>query len=169
MVYPAAMKLADGTLVTIEYVLRSGKGEIIERSQDGKPLSFTLGAPGLLPGLAKAMQGMQAGESRKGEIPAGQLVPREVAPVSSIPLAEFPAGTDPQVGARFQAGGPGGQPVLFEVLERGADSVKVQLLHVLHDEVVHYEVKLISIRALGVPPPAPIDVPDLTDLATEGS
>ena len=53
------MKAADGTLVTIEYVLRSSGGDIIERSVEGNPLSFTLGKPGLLPGLAKAMQGMQ--------------------------------------------------------------------------------------------------------------
>ncbi len=163
------MKVADGTLVTIDYVLRNGRGEIIERSEEGKPLSFTLGQPGLLPGLAKAMQGMQAGESRKGTIPAGQLVPREVSPISKIALAEFPAGTDPQVGARFQASGPGGLPVTFEVVERGADSVKVQLLHPLHDEDVQYEVKLLTIRKQGVPPPAPIDVPDLTDELTEGA
>lgn len=157
------MRIEDGQVVTINYTLRNADGEVLESSAERGAISFQLGAQRMLPGLAKAMVGMSVGETRKGVIPPGELVPREVVPTQSIPLAEFPAGVEPSIGDRFGAKSAEGQPVIFEVSERGDDSVTVLLLHPLHDTEVHYEVEVLAARKANLPPPPPVDLPDMTD------
>ncbi len=158
------MQIAEGQIVTIEYTLRDKAGNVVESSQAQGPVTFKLGSDRMLPGLAKALEGMEVGETRSGVIPPGELVPREMTSTRDIPKTEFPKGVEPKKGDRFKAQGPNGQPVLFEVLEIKEDSVQVQLLHILHDTEVHYEVKVLAARKSNLPPPPPVDdVPDLSD------
>ena len=162
------MQIQDGQVVTIEYTLKDPEGNVLESSAERGPVTFKLGSDRMLPGVARAIEGMTVGESREGVIPAGQLVPREFTTSRTVRLDEFPEGVEPQVGDRFQAKGDGGQPVLFEVNERTEDSVSVQLLHILHDQPVHYEVTVLAARKSNLPPPPPLDVPDMTeDLVAE--
>lgn len=158
------MQIADGHIVTLTYTLRDADGTVLESSADRGPLTFTLGSQRMLPGLAQAITGMAVGETRKGVIPAGKLVPREAAPRQFIALGEFPPGTAPKLGDRFAAKNPEGQPVVFEVVERRDDGVTVLLLPPLHDTEVHYEVEVIAARKPNLPPPPPIDLTDMTDM-----
>ncbi len=157
------MQIAEGQIVTIEYTLRDKSGRVVESSKEQGPVTFKLGSDRMLPGLAKAITGMSVGETRSGVIPPGQLVPREMTSSREISMTEFPQGLDPKAGDRVKAQGPSGMPVLFEVLERNGDTVKVQLLHILHDIEVHYEVTVLAARKSNLPPPPPIDVPDLSE------
>lgn len=158
------MRIEEGQIVTIEYSLRSAAGDVLESSKDRGPVTFKLGSERMLPGLAKAMEGMQVGEVRKGVIPAGELVPRASAPSRKVLFTEFPEGVEPKVGDRFQARNPEGQPVTFEVSERHDDGVTVLLLHPLHDTEVRYEVEVLAARKSNLPPPPPVDLPDMSDL-----
>ncbi len=157
------MQISDGQVVTIEYTLKDADGVLVESSEGRGPITFKLGSDRMLPGVAKAIEGMTVGESRSGVIPPGELLPREVTRTRQIPTGEFPEGLDPKPGDRFQAKDENGQPVIFEVTERSESSVTVQLLHVLHDKEVHYEVKVLAARKSNLPPPPPVDVPDMTD------
>lgn len=157
------MEIAEGLVVTIEYTLRDADGNVLESSADQGPVTFKMGSRRMLPGLADAIRGMRVGDTRTGVIPAGKLVPREFTDSRRVGLDEFPDGVDPQVGERFQARAEDGRPVLFEVTARDADAVTVQLLHILHDVDVHYEVKVLAARRSNLPPPPPVEVPDLTD------
>lgn len=157
------MEIHEGLVVTIEYTLRDARGEVLETSADRGPVTFKLGSDRMLPGLARALDGMKVGETRRGVIPPGQLVPREMTATRQVGLTEFPKGVEPDVGDRFKARGPDGQPVLFEVVERSGDTVTVQLLHALHETEVHYEVTVLAARKSNLPPPPPVDVEDLTD------
>lgn len=157
------MEIADGLVVTIEYTLRDGRGEVLETSTGRGPVSFKMGSSKLLPGLARAMQGLRVGESRTGIIPAGQLVPAEMTATRRVGLDEFPEGVNPDVGQRFRARAEDGQPLMFEVTERDAQGITVRLLHALHEVDVHYEVRVLAARRTNVPPPVPTDVVDLTE------
>ncbi|MFN3201508.1 MAG: peptidylprolyl isomerase [Bradymonadia bacterium] len=158
------MQIADGMVVTIEYTLKDDKGEVVESSQDRGAISFRMGDSRMLPGLAKAIHGMEVGQTREGKIPPGQLVPAEMTDTREVLLAEFPEGIDPKMGDRFQAKDLEGRPVMFEVFERSDEAVKVRLLHILHDVEVSYTVKVLAARKANIPPPPPVDgVPDFTD------
>ena len=161
------MQIAEGQIVTIEYTLRNADGEVLEASAERGPVTFKLGSDRMLPGLAKVVDGMSVGESRAGVIPPGELVPREFTASRDVPRSEFPEGLDPKVGDRFKAKDLDGQPVLFEVTKTTDEHVIVQLLHILHDVEVHYEVKVLAARKSNLPPPPPVDVPDMTDLLLE--
>jgi len=158
------MRIQEGQIVTIEYTLRGADGGVLESSRDRGSITFKLGSQRMLPGLAAAMEGMQVGETRKGVIPAGKLVPRDAAPTSKVLFSEFPDGVRPAVGDRFQAKGPEGNPVIFEVNEGHDDGVTVLLLHPLHDTEVSYEVEVLAARKSNLPPPPPVDLPDMSDL-----
>ncbi len=157
------MRIADGLVVTIEYTLKDAGGAVLESSAERGPVTWKLGSERMLPGIANAIEGMEVGESRTGIIPPGELVPRETTRTRDVALAEFPKGLDPKLGDRFQAKDESGHPVIFEVTKCTDEAVTVQLLHVLHDQEVHYEVKVLAARKSNLPPPPPVDVPDMTD------
>lgn len=157
------MQIADGLVVTIEYTLKNADGEVLESSEGRGPVTFKQGSDRMLPGIANAIEGMEVGEERTGTIPPGELFPRDQTRTRKVPLAEFPEGVKPQLDDRFQAKDEGGQPVLFEVIECTDEWVTVQLLHILHDVEVHYEVKVLAARKANLPPPPPVDVPDFTE------
>ncbi len=158
------MRIEEGQIVTIEYTLRGQDGQVLESSKDRGAITFKLGSQRMLPGLAAAMEGMKVGETRKGIIPAGELVPRDAVPTRKVLFSEFPEGVEPSVGDRFQAKGPEGNPVIFEVSEGHDDGVTVLLLHPLHDTEVSYEVEVLAARKSNLPPPPPVDLPDMSDL-----
>ncbi|MEZ4463291.1 MAG: FKBP-type peptidyl-prolyl cis-trans isomerase [bacterium] len=158
------MRIEEGQVVTIEYALKDGTGKVLESSQQGGAITFRYGVDRMLPGLARAMEGMAIGETRTGTIPPGQLVPAEGTAHRVVQAGEFPAGAKPTVGDRFQARGPDGRPLLFEVAEVLPDGgARVHLLHALHDVEVHYEVTIKAARKAGLPPPPPVDLPDLSE------
>lgn len=157
------MQIANGHIVTIDFTLRNPAGKEIESTKQGGPITFTLGKDRMLPGLAKVIEGMTVGETREGTIPPGELVPRDATGTRVVPKNEFPGGALPEKGARFQAKGPNGQPLIFEVISKTDASCTVQLLHPLHDVEVQYTVTVVAARRANVPPPAPVDAPDLTD------
>ncbi len=158
------MEISDGLVVTIEYSLRSAEGLLLESSEEQGPLTFKMGSERILPGLAKAMKGMRVGEQREGLIPPGELVPREFTSSRVVPLEEFPDGMSPALGDRFQAKGQDSKPVLFEVIQCDEGSVTVQLLHVYHEKELHYSIKVLAARRSNLPPPPPIDLPDMSPL-----
>ena len=58
------MQISDGQVVTIEYTLKDADGVLVESSEGRGPITFKLGSDRMLPGVAKAIEGMTVGESR---------------------------------------------------------------------------------------------------------
>ena len=163
------MKVEKDRFVTISYTLSDHDGKVLESSADrGAAIRFLYGSDPLIPGLAAVIDGLEEGDTKSGVIPAGGLSPRDVAPRRTVPVNEFPAGVDLAVGARFEAKGLDGHPVLFEIAESDDEAVEVLLLHPLHDEEVRYEGKVVDVRNPHVPSPMPFsESPDTLDLTDD--
>ena len=59
-----------GSVVSVEYVGKLPDGTVFDSSQtQGKPLTFTLGAPGIIPGFQIGVSGMKEGGERIIAIP----------------------------------------------------------------------------------------------------
>ncbi len=157
------MQIADGQVVTIEYVLKDQDGNVVESSAERGPVTFKLGSDRMLPGIANAIEGMEIGETRTGTIAPGELIPKESCRTQRVLLTEFPEGVSPGMGDRFSAKDEAGHPVVFEVFEKDDESVTVYLLHPLHEKALDYEVKVLAARKSNLPPPPPVDVPDMTE------
>ena len=89
------MKIEKDRVVRFHYAVAEAGKESVENSKDGgQPLAILFGHGNIIPGLEKAMDGREAGESFKTTVPAadayGAYDPRGVrkAPVHEVPHAE---------------------------------------------------------------------------------
>ena len=63
------MTVTEGTLVSLEYTLKDESQNVIESNIDSEPLVYVHGGGQMIPGLEKALEGMEAGESKEVVVP----------------------------------------------------------------------------------------------------
>lgn len=141
------MKIAPGTVVTLAYDITDSSGEIIESSDISGPITFMHGKSGLIPGLDKRLDGLQAGDERTFEFPPEEAFGRsEDAPRRTLTRKEFPADAKLEPGSIFEAGMPGGQKVKLRIVDVDADAVTVAMIHPLADQTISMSVKVVNVR-----------------------
>ncbi|HEU4604245.1 MAG TPA: FKBP-type peptidyl-prolyl cis-trans isomerase, partial [Steroidobacteraceae bacterium] len=57
------MQIAQDAVVLIHYTLTDDEGQTIDSSAGGEPLAYIQGHGNLIPGLERALEGKQAGDS----------------------------------------------------------------------------------------------------------
>jgi FKBP-type peptidyl-prolyl cis-trans isomerase SlyD len=137
----------NDAFVAIEYTLTLGSGEVVDKSQAGHPLGIVMGAGQIIPGLESALMGRGLGETFALDVPAADgygAIDEEM--VQTMPRSNFPEGVDPQIGMVFQAMTPHGA-VSFRVKELRQDEVVVDFNHPLAGENLHFDVKIVEVRA----------------------
>ena len=55
------MKIAENTVVVIDYTLTDNDGEVIDSSKGAGPLAYLQGMGNIIPGLEAALLGKEAG------------------------------------------------------------------------------------------------------------
>jgi FKBP-type peptidyl-prolyl cis-trans isomerase 2 len=158
------VQIKKGEKVRLEYELRVKGGEVIESSKQSGPILYEHGAGRMLPALEKQLEGMAIGDEKRGAIPAGEAFPETSLPTRDVPRKEFPSGEKLEVGRVFEATGPKGQPVSFQIVAASDDKVTVRFRHPLEGKDLEFYVKVLMIddpqarRREGVaPPPLPPD------------
>ena len=161
------MKIESGTVVTLAYDITTSDGEIVESSDISGPISLLHGVQTLIPGLSKRLEGLEAGAEATFEFPPEEAFGTvDTAPTNVMSRKEFPDGTKFEVGSKFVAKMPNGQPLHLAVKEVDDDTVTVAMLHPLAGQTIGMSVKIISVRpatakekdegrALVKPPPPP--------------
>lgn len=147
------MKIEDGKRVRIKIKLKVVDGEVIEESA----AEYFQGAGTIIPGLEKALEGLEAGAEKSGTIPHTEAFDAvENLPTKQIPRAEFPKDAKLEVGETFEAGGPDGGTITFKVLKVTDEQVDVHFVHPLSGKDIEYEVTVLSVSD-PTPPPMPGD------------
>jgi FKBP-type peptidyl-prolyl cis-trans isomerase 2 len=142
------MKIESGTVVTLEYDITTSNGEIVESSDISGPISLLHGVQTLIPGLARRLEGLEDGTEHAFELPPQEAFGTvEAAPTNVIDKREFPAGTTFEVGHKFVARMPSGQPLHLAVREVGETSVTVAMLHPLAGQTIGMSVRIVGVRA----------------------
>lgn len=161
------MKVETNAVVTLAYKISRQDGELVESSEQGGPISFTHGQGAILKGLDDRLDGMEPGQEATFEFPPEQAFGRlEDAPQKTIPRAEFPEAVKLEPGVRLEAGIPGGQRILLEVIDLQKDTVSVRMIHPLAGQKISMWVKVLGVRlatvtelergvVLNRPPPLP--------------
>lgn len=164
------LTITKGSIIRLEYQLQVKGGEIIESSAKDGFIRYTHGEGQMLPALESRLEGLSVGDEKAGVIPAAEAFPEKDMPTKDIPRREFPAEEKLEVGKLFQATGPDGTPLGFQVIEATADVVKVRLLPALAGKDLEFKVKVLGIddpktqRREGIaPPPPPADALDLVE------
>ncbi len=140
------MKIERDTTVNVEYTLKNKNGDILDSSQAMGPLEYIHGYGMIIPGLERALEGKEEGESFKKEVPPSEAYGEVVDDlIMETNRSQFPEGLELKTGMEFEAGN--GQTTRVAVIKKiDGDNITVDMNHPLAGETLYFDVKVISVK-----------------------
>jgi FKBP-type peptidyl-prolyl cis-trans isomerase SlyD len=139
------MQVENRKAVTINYTLKDEAGEVLDTSEGRDPLTYLHGVGNIVPGLEKALEGKQVGESLTVTVaPEEGYGPRDDRQIRNIPVRKLPEGKI-EVGSRFRIQTDQGYLVATVTALRG-DYATVDANHPLAGKTLHFAVTVVGIR-----------------------
>lgn len=139
-------QVKPGDTVRIHYTGTLADGSTFDSSEGRDPLEFTVGSGQIIPGLDKAMPGMEVGEKKVVEVPCdeayGQPDPNAR---QAVPRAEIPAEIPLDIGTQLQVQTPQGQVMPVTVAEVTETEVTLDANHPLAGRDLTFAIELVSI------------------------
>jgi FKBP-type peptidyl-prolyl cis-trans isomerase SlyD len=140
------MEIAEKAVVSIHYTLTDDAGTVLDSSQGREPLSYLQGAGNIVPGLERALEGRQSGDSFNVDVPPEQgYGPHNPALIQNVSLAAFQGVDKVEPGMRFTARGPQGEMSIVVTAITG-DQVVVDANHPLAGKTLHFAVEVTEVR-----------------------
>lgn len=141
------MKIINNSVVELRYEVFDADGGLIERGKH--PLVYLHGGhAGIFAKVEEALAGKEEGESVKVSLaPADAFGEHDPGLVRAEPRDRFPKNV--KVGMQLQgevSHGDHAHPVVFEVTEVGADTVKIDGNHPLAGRSLDFRAKVLSVR-----------------------
>jgi FKBP-type peptidyl-prolyl cis-trans isomerase SlyD len=142
------MKIAQDTVVTLDYRLHLGDGAVVDASEPGDPLVYLHGYEEIVPGLERALEGHGAGDKLqvvvKPEDGYGEYDPESV---EEVPRSELPADLKLEVGEIITGTDPDGDEVDFLIKELKKDTVVLDFNDPMAGKTLHFDVTVREVRA----------------------
>lgn len=118
------MRVAADTVVTIEYVARLDDGTLVDSTEHCGPISYLHGNEQIFPALERAVEGLQAGESRDVRLtPEEAYGPRRDELVRRVPRTQLSPKAVLVSGERYELRAPDGTRVGFTLVAVEDDEV----------------------------------------------
>ena len=140
------MKIEKDRVVRFHYAVAEAGKESVENSKDGgQPLAILFGHGNIIPGLEKAMEGHEAGDSFKVTVPAAEAYGEKREGLSQrIPKKHFGAQKlEPGMQVVLQTNfGP--RPVTIEKV--GMSVVDVDLNHPMAGKDLDFDIDIVEVR-----------------------
>lgn len=139
------MKIAQDTVVNLQYKVADANGKLIEESKD--PMVYLHGGyENTLPKIEEALDGQEAGfQTTLSLEPADAFGERNEALVRTIPKSEFPPGV--KVGGQLEGRTDDGHPHVFHVMKIKGDTVLLDGNHPLSGKSLRFTLKVTGVRA----------------------
>ena len=135
-----------GDRVKVHYTGKLEDGSVFDSSREREPLEFELGGGMMIKGFDTAVTGMQVGESKTAEIPAGEAYGEHNAEmVIEVPKTQLPPDLKPEVGQQLGMQQPDGQSVPVRVTEVKEESIEIDANHPLAGKDLVFELELVEI------------------------
>ena len=130
----------------LNYWLKNPKGEVVDTSEKGEPMSFVTGSKKVIPGLLKAVEGRSTGDRIEVTIPP-ELAYGEHRQdlVNSVPLSLFDGVEQVVAGMKFQTN-TGNEVQIVKVVEVSGAEVVVDANHPLAGLTLVFELDLLEVR-----------------------
>jgi FKBP-type peptidyl-prolyl cis-trans isomerase SlyD len=139
--------VADNHVVSIHYRLTNDSGEVLDESGDS-PLEYLHGNGNIVPGLERELAGKPLGFEQTVKVaPEDGYGVRDERGVKRVPREAFPPDVEVQAGMEFVAQGPNGARAIVRVTDVLEEEVEVDLNHPLAGTTLHFDVKVVGIRA----------------------
>jgi FKBP-type peptidyl-prolyl cis-trans isomerase SlyD len=134
-------------VVTIDYVLKNDEGEVLDSSEGAEPLAYLHGAEQIVPGLERALEGLEVGAVRDVVVqPSDGYGEPDPGGVFTIPRQSLPPELPISVGDTFMGESDDGEAVPVRVVELRDDVVVVDANHPLAGVVLHFHVEVREVR-----------------------
>ncbi|WP_342373806.1 peptidylprolyl isomerase [Myxococcus stipitatus] len=142
------MKITKDSVVSIDFKLHLGDGEIIDESDAGDPLVYLQGHEQLVPGLEKALEGKVKGDAFSVVVPPEEgYGPYDDEGIEVVPRDMFPPDLKLEAGGILTAEDPDGDEVEFLVKSVNEKEVTVDYNHPLAGKTLHFDGKVTDVRA----------------------
>ncbi len=140
------MTVSAGTTVSIEYTLRLEDKAVFDSNVGSEPLTYVHGSQQIIPGLEKALDGMNIGESKHITVTPdeGYGVVKSEAFIE-VTKEEFPQDAM-RVNAGIQGRDAGGRVFHARVVEIKAETVLLDFNHPLAGRTLFFEVKVLDVQ-----------------------
>lgn len=143
------MRIANNTVVSIQFQLTNQAGQLLDSAPADAPLEYLHGAEGILPALETALTGMAAGDSFDITITPGQgfgerhahLV--EVLPRSALAMVES---DQLAIGRQVERSDESGVKMNFVVTAFDDDTITLDGNHPLAGMELHFRGSVMGVR-----------------------
>jgi FKBP-type peptidyl-prolyl cis-trans isomerase SlyD len=142
------VNISKDRVVCMDYTIRLANGRVVESSVGQEPLTYMHGRRQIVPGVEKAIEGLEEGALLEVVVPPGEAYgERDPAGVFVVPRAAFPTGEDVGPGMMFSASRPDGKSITFRVIEANEELVLVDTNHPLAGETLHISIHVHHVRS----------------------
>ena len=133
-------------VVTFHYTLRDPRGQVIDASLGGDPISFLEGAGQIVEGLEAGLRGLAAGTKAVIGVPAAKAYgERDESQVQRVLRALLPIEGEVKPGDQFRAGNDAYAPIVTVVGVEG-EELLLDANHPLAGVDLEFEVEVIAVR-----------------------
>ncbi|WP_226704338.1 FKBP-type peptidyl-prolyl cis-trans isomerase [Microbulbifer elongatus] len=141
------MKIANHSVVEINYTLKDAEGTVIDSSEGSQPLKYLQGVGNIIPGLEKEMLDKSAGDKFTVVIaPEEGYGPQNPELIQTLPSSAFGGVEKLEVGMAFRAQSTEGQPIEVEIIDIDGDQVTINGNHPLAGVELHFSIEVVSVR-----------------------
>jgi FKBP-type peptidyl-prolyl cis-trans isomerase SlyD len=137
----------DDVVVKLAYKL-TVDGEMLDMADDQEAIEFLQGHGNIISGLESQLTGMKVGESKQVVVPAASgygEVDKDA--IDEISLSEFPQDVKPEVGMELELKDEEGNEMFGRVMAINGDTATMDFNHPLAGKELHFDVKVVDIRA----------------------
>jgi FKBP-type peptidyl-prolyl cis-trans isomerase SlyD len=141
------VKIVKDRIVCMDYTIRLASGQVVESSVGQEPLTYLHGRHQIVPGVERAVEGLEAGALLEIVVPPPEAYgDRDPAGVFVVPRTAFPISEDVGPGMMFSASRPDGKSITFRVIEANDQLVLVDTNHPLAGETLHISIHVHEVR-----------------------
>jgi FKBP-type peptidyl-prolyl cis-trans isomerase SlyD len=141
------MIIKGKVVVTLHYTVTDDNGQQVDASPEWEPLVYLHETHGLLPGLEQGLEGHKAGDSFQVTVqPDDGYGLHDPTLVHKVPLDAFSEFNNLDVGMQFELESEEGHGEQFTVTAVDGDEVTVDANHSLAGKVLHFDVRIESLR-----------------------
>jgi FKBP-type peptidyl-prolyl cis-trans isomerase SlyD len=134
-------------VVTFHYTLRDPRGQVLDASVGGEPISFLEGAGQIVEGLEEGLRGLAAGVQAKVGVPAAKAYgDRDEGQVQRVLKSLLPIEGEVKPGDQFRAGNDPYAPIVTVVSVEG-EELLLDANHPLAGVDLEFEVEVVAVRA----------------------
>lgn len=143
----SSVQIGPNTHVTLSYVAYDEDGDVVDEAVQSEPLQYIHGFGQMVPGLEKALEGMNAGQQREISLKAADAYgDHDPEGIFEVDRGDFPEPETVSVDDEFVAEGPDGTHLVMRVIDVVESGFIVDTNHPLAGLNLRYEVKVLAVR-----------------------